>query len=343
MFQTELIHSLQALGSEGVTQFMLLVSSLGYAYTLVPILVVIAFGIDFRRGLLLIQIVLWNTVVTEFLKFTFALPRPDAVDSSLLQPGDDRPEIGPFVRSGAPGFWAPLPAEVVSYYREQGSFSYGFPSGHCSVTTALWGSMALVFKERRLWVLALSLTTLMALSRMYLARHFLAGVLGGIGVGLLVTVVAWKIALGPVAGGGSAPDRLRRAGSTDLARFLLYLGPPVLMMFVPGVGLVTVMRLVGVYLGLWLLTGTGLPEGGGESSKRFLRVVLAITIYAVVNRSFDWLFEATLGRGDLLEALVEGLSTFALTWGTSVASYRLGLYRRGRPGVGLLGGDVSGA
>jgi len=340
MFQTELIHALQAFASEGVTQFMLAVSSLGYASALVPILVVVAFGIDFRRGLVLIQVVLWNTAVTELLKTAFALPRPDAVDSTLLQPGDDRPELAPFERGGAPSFWAPLPTEVVSYYRELGPFSYGFPSGHCSVTTSLWGSMSLLFRERWLWALSLTLVVLMPLSRMYLARHFLAGVLGGVGVGLLVVAAAWWIAIGPVSG-DRRPVLGRLPVSGEAARFLLYLAPPALAVLLPGVGLPTAMSMVGVNFGLWLLTRNGLPTGGGESWKRFSRVVLAIALYTATVWLLGRLCELALGDDDLFEPFIGGVGTFALTWGTASLSYRLGLYRRGEPGVGLLGSPAS--
>lgn len=346
MFQTEPIHALQSFASDGLTQFMLAVSSLGYAYTLVPILVVIAFGIDFRRGFVLIQVVLWNTALTGLLKSAFALPRPDAVDSTLLQPGDDRPEIAPFERVGAPSFWAPLPAEVVSYYRQLGEFSYGFPSGHSSVTTALWGSMSLLFRERWLWVVSLSLIALMPLSRMYLARHFLAGVLGGVGVGLLVVASTWWIAIGPVSRGRRSVLARLPGGlpaSREAARFLLYLALPALVVLLPRVGLTNAMRIVGVNFGLWLLTRSGLPEDDGESWKRFLRVVVAVVLYTATGWLLGWLCELAFGDDDLFEPFIEGLSTFALTWGTTSLSYRLGLYRRGEPGVGLLGGTASSA
>lgn len=326
MFQTEPIHALQSLASGGLTAFMLAVSSLGYAYTLVPILVVIAFGIDFRRGFLLVQIVLWTAALTEVLKAAFALPRPDAVDSTLLQPGDDRPEIAPFERRGAPDFWAGLPADVVAYYRGLGEFSYGFPSGHCSVTTSLWGSAALLFRERWLWFLSLSLIVLMPLSRMYLARHFLAGVLGGVTVGLLVIAATWRLTLAP------ARDR----AWSELKRLLIYLAPPLLVAPLPGMGEETVMRLLGVGLGLWLLTRGGLPRDGGEPRTRFLRVLLAMALYALTNRVLGAGLELSLGESDLGEAVVEGASTFVLTWGTPALSYRLGLYERGEPGQGLL-------
>ena len=179
MFQTEPIHALQALESDLVTTFFVAVTSLGYSWMLIPILLVIAFGVDFRRGFVLVQIVIWNGLLTNLLKATFALPRPEAVDSTLLQPGDDLPEVAPFARMGAAGFWSGLPGEVVAHYRALGEFSYGFPSGHTSVTTALWTSVAALFRRPALWLWAAVLIALMALSRMYLARHFVADVLGG--------------------------------------------------------------------------------------------------------------------------------------------------------------------
>jgi membrane-associated phospholipid phosphatase len=336
MFQTEPIHALQSLASEGLTAFMVAVTSLGYAYMLIPILVVIAFGINFRRGFVLVYIVLLTAAVTSFLKATFALPRPEAVDSTLLQLGDDDPEVYPFERRGAPGFWAPLPADVVSYYRGIPGTSWGIPSGHSSITTALWGSMALLFRRRWLWALSLSLIVLVPLSRMYLARHFLADVLAGVALGGLVVVCAWQLALGPLVDHRRRSPLLSLPLSAEAQRFTVYLVLPVAAIYLPGVGLEHAMRMTGVSVGLWLLTRTGLPLEMEEDWKRFARVVLAITLYFATSKLLGGLSELLLGDEEMVEYLIEGASTFALTWGTTTLSYRLGLYERGEPGAGLL-------
>ncbi len=337
MFQTEPIHALQSFASEGLTAFMLGITTLGYAWALIPILLVIAFGVDFRRGFVLVQIVAWNAVLTDVLKAAFALPRPEAVDSTLLQPGDTDPEIVPFARMGASSFWAGLPAEVVAHYRALGEFSYGLPSGHCSVTTAMWTSLAALFRRRWLWILTLALILLMPLSRMYLARHFIADVVAGVAVGLLVFAIGWAVAIGPLVDPGRRSLVARIPVPRPALRTLLYLGPPPLAALVPGAEIESVLRIGGINLGLWLLTRNGLPLDGGTLEQRAARVLLAFALYLVSDRLLTLVLERLFGESDLLSASIQGVSAFVLVWGTTVVCYRTGLYRRGEAGVGLLG------
>lgn len=337
MFQTEPIHALQSLASDSMTAFMVGVTSLGYTWALIPILLVIAFGFDFRRGMVLVQIVIWNGLLTNLLKATFALPRPEAVDSTLLQPGDDLPETTPFTRMGAASFWGGLPTEVVTYHRGLGELANGFPSGHTSVTTALWLSVAALFRRGTLWLWAAVLIVLMALSRMYLARHFLADVLGGFALGLTVFGVAWAIAVRPLAEPGTPSILERITLRPDALRALLYLGAPLAMMLIPGADVENLMRLLGINLGLWLLTRDGLPLDGGTPGMRVTRVLLAFALYGVTDPLLSSVVESALGERRALEYGIQALSSFLLVWGAPRICYRIGLYQRGAPGVGLLG------
>lgn len=336
MFQTEPIHALQSFASDGMTAFMLAVTTLGYAWMLIPILLVIAFGVDFRRGFVLVHVVVWTGLLTGVLKNAFALPRPEAVDSTLLQPGDDYPESTPFVRGGAPGFWDGLPTDVVAWYRGQGDVSFGMPSGHCSMTTALWGSTAALFRDARVWTLAATLILLMPLSRMYLARHFLADVLGGIGVGLAVVGIAWTLAIRPLGSPGRPSPLARIALEPSLLRALLYLGTPLLALLLPGADAGIVVRIFGIQAGIWLLTRYGLPEGGGSVKVRAARVLMAFALYGISDRLLTASLEYAFGESDALEMAIQGFSSFVLVWGGTMLCYRTGLYRRGEPNRGLL-------
>jgi hypothetical protein len=69
--------------------------------------------------------------------------------------------------------------------------SHGFPSGHVSAaTTFAVGLAMLAGSRRRRWVFAVAWIAAMAVSRMYLGRHFLGDVIGGVGVGLITVVIA---------------------------------------------------------------------------------------------------------------------------------------------------------
>jgi hypothetical protein len=72
--------------------------------------------------------------------------------------------------------------------------SYGFPSGHVSTTTAFAVGLAMLAGgRRRKWAVVVAWIAAMAVSRMYLGRHFLADVIGGVCVGLGAVAVAWFV------------------------------------------------------------------------------------------------------------------------------------------------------
>lgn len=69
---------------------------------------------------------------------------------------------------------------------------FSFPSGHTAVSFA--AVAALMFAgEKKLWKLALILTVLIAVSRLYLYVHYPTDILGGIGVGILAGWLSYII------------------------------------------------------------------------------------------------------------------------------------------------------
>jgi len=62
-----------------------------------------------------------------------------------------------------------------------------------AATTFAVGLAMLVGSKRRRWAFAVVWIAAMALSRMYLGRHFLGDVIGGVGVGLITVVIALVI------------------------------------------------------------------------------------------------------------------------------------------------------
>lgn len=79
MFQIEPILFLQSFASDVLTAFMNLVSQMGYTPFYIAVLSVVLFGINFRKGFILLQIVLWNGIITNLLKHVVALPIPARV------------------------------------------------------------------------------------------------------------------------------------------------------------------------------------------------------------------------------------------------------------------------
>jgi membrane-associated phospholipid phosphatase len=189
MFNTEWNHYLQQFDSPVIYWFMEIISFLGRT-TLLTLMVyfLIAF-IDFRKGFGVAHIFLYVLVVTMLLKHSIDFPRPLAVDPSLKNYGE---LVGPdLTHIKQPGdFWELFSEEILIEIRKGDIGRYGWPSGHVTLITAIFLGSALIFRRRLLFFVAWALIILTMISRMYLARHYLGDVLGGLVIG---TTFTWLI------------------------------------------------------------------------------------------------------------------------------------------------------
>jgi len=93
---------LQSFGTPWFTFLMILITTLGSSAFLVAITVITTFGIDFKRGFVLFQLLIWTGLVTEILKVLVAFPRPDFVDNRVLNLETGVKNTSPF-RGNGPG------------------------------------------------------------------------------------------------------------------------------------------------------------------------------------------------------------------------------------------------
>ncbi len=184
MFQTEINHFLQSWGSEWLTLLMRYISQMGYQPFYIAVLLTVIFGIDTRKGLWLLQVLMWLGIITTFLKELVALPRPlDANNTLKFMCTNYNQTNTLFSMRSAESFWAMLPSDVIAYYREDRLMSFGFPSGHASSAVAFFGGLALTFPFSAIRVISLIICLLMPISRLYLGVCFLADVLKGLLIG----------------------------------------------------------------------------------------------------------------------------------------------------------------
>lgn len=188
MFDTAPIVWLQSWASPALTAAMNGVSLLGYTPACVAIAAVLAFAFRIRAAVALLVLLALTAVATDFAKAALHSPRPDgeAADVQALS-------------VFAPGSDAAIAVKD----------TYGFPSGHVSTATAFAvGLTVLLGGPRRGWMLAAAWIALMALSRMYLGRHFLGDVLGGVLLGAIAAAVGFTLLkLGHLARGLGAHER----------------------------------------------------------------------------------------------------------------------------------------
>ena len=117
------------------------------------------------QGYYLLSVGFAGTVLNQFLKMTFRIPRPWVRDPSL--------SIVEAAREGADGF--------------------SFPSGHTQTAIGLYGGMARANKGLLLRVLCIAACLLVPLSRMYLGVHTPADVGVSAAISLVMVFVAYPL------------------------------------------------------------------------------------------------------------------------------------------------------
>ncbi len=286
MFQTEYILYFQSFEQPWLTQLMVGITSLGYRSFIILFLAVLLFGIDFRKGFIIMQTMLWTVLVTVFLKEYFALPRPYHVDSrvKLLDGGLASERELHFVAMGAKTFWEGIPQAVINYYRNLSvGIPYGFPSGHTSMAVAIWGTTAWLFRPKWVRLICLLLIVLVPFSRIYLGVHFLADVLGGYLIGIVLFWLLYLWVLKPKTLNMYLSARRFPFKQYPLLVLLLLLSPFILLPFVEKEALGTLSTLWGMNVAFVYLMQRGLPISNAKIGIRVLRVLIGIALFVGIT------------------------------------------------------------
>ncbi len=331
MFQVEPVLWLQSFASTPLTAFFWAVTLLGYLPVYAALLLTLAFAFRLRPSLGVLGGVLVAGLLSEGLKDAVAYPRPDEIDARVKKTVVATP-IELAERGGARSFWATPQSHAIAAVRRRAAGNYGFPSGHVSAATSFLLCAAFFFRSRRPALLAAAWVPLMALSRMYLGRHFLADVLGGFAIGLVASGLAVLLFRAFDEELFGRTDR--RARSAILPATLVSLLPATLVSLLlvlitphqPLLDPVYVGALAGLVLSYGFLLVTGLPRDAGTKRQRLLRVAVATLVFLAGITAMGALTEL-LGRPSRLTPLVASTIASGATFaGTVWLSRRLGLY-----------------
>ncbi len=183
--------------------------------------------IDKRQGYFLLFGGFLGTVLNQFLKLFFRIPRPWVRDPSLTVVGN--------AKAAATG--------------------YSFPSGHTQTAVGLYGGVARFAKRRWAKSVCLAVCGLVAFSRMYLGVHTPLDV--GVSLALAAALI---FGLYPLIGGASAtPRRMRVLFAVTLLLALSFLAFACWFPFPADMdagnyrhGLENAHKILGCFLGLWL-------------------------------------------------------------------------------------------
>ena len=77
--------------------------------------------------------------------------------------------------------------------RVQTATGYSFPSGHTQGATTFYLVLSLILKKRWIYITAIAISLLVALSRIYLGVHWPVDVIGGLVAGAVVAILMYKI------------------------------------------------------------------------------------------------------------------------------------------------------
>jgi len=90
-------------------------------------------------------------------------------------------------------FPRPIGYEGIKSIRVETAGGYAFPSGHTQQTTALFTTLMLEFKKRWINIIGIVIVILVGFSRMYLGVHWPTDVLGGLIIGVIWTLISFKV------------------------------------------------------------------------------------------------------------------------------------------------------
>ncbi|ERG95818.1 phosphatase PAP2 family protein [Haloquadratum walsbyi] len=186
---------------------------------------------------------------------------------------------------------------------------FGFPSGHAIGITAFWGAAALLI-ERGQWrhraVLAGSVITLVAASRVIIGVHYLVDVLAGIaiGIGLLVTLVT----IGPGFEMRGQMSALVRPTHTDVTATF---------------GVATLLTIISIVIApdeTGTLLGTGMAAASTAIWHRYGRTLGAIQLPIKLRTLLVGGTSLVIGFGVLITAMIVNDTTYVAQIGAIAGS-----------------------
>jgi membrane-associated phospholipid phosphatase len=266
MLDTSFVLWLQQWASPALTEIMRAVSLGGYVPSGLAVAIVCGFGGRLRLGVTLSLAIVFADAMTVAAKGAFGSPRPHAVDARVRTFNAFEPGLLPMTTGIS------VPAD-----------DFGFPSGHVA-TTAAW-ALGLAWSRRKSWQLGVAATwvALMALSRMYLGRHFPADVLGGLVVGVVALALA-RMELSPAGAGISTLT----AGTRTALGISLIVVVALAALSGAGLGAHNAGRFCGLVGAALLLMRTRALDDSVPLLTRIARIAVALVLLGVALWSSTW-------------------------------------------------------
>lgn len=141
-----------------LNEFMLAVTMLGEETAFLVVAMILFWCVDKYVGYYVLSVGFVGTLVNQFLKLWYRIPRPWVLDENFT---------------------------ILEQAREAAS-GYSFPSGHTQSAVGTFGSIACVTKKKIIRIIAIVIAVLVSFSRMYIGVHTPLDVVVSIAIALLL-------------------------------------------------------------------------------------------------------------------------------------------------------------
>lgn len=188
----EVLYALQNLRMPVLNEIMLGITLLGEETAFLAIALIIFWCVDKKRGYLLMSVGFMGTMLNQFMKLWFRIPRPWVVDENFT---------------------------ILEAARESAS-GYSFPSGHTTMAVGTFGSLAATSRKNWARGVFITLAVLVGFSRMYVGVHTPADVLVGALTSVVLILIFRPITMGDSEKGMKALIALMLTASLGLLIFV---------------------------------------------------------------------------------------------------------------------------
>lgn len=175
-----------------LNEIMLGITLLGEETAFLAIALIIFWCVDKKRGYLLMSVGFMGTMLNQFMKLWFRVPRPWVVDENFT---------------------------ILEAARESAS-GYSFPSGHTTMAVGTFGSLAATSRKNWARAVYITLAVLVGFSRMYVGVHTPADVLVGALTSVVLILIFRPITMGDSEKGMKALIALMLTASLGLLIFV---------------------------------------------------------------------------------------------------------------------------
>lgn len=139
----DFLRILESIRIHGLNEFMLAITYLGDEIAFLVAALIMFWCVDKRKGYYILAVGFIGTIVNQFMKLWFRIPRP----------------------------WVKDPGFTILEQAREGAGGYSFPSGHTQSSVGTFGGIAAVTKNKAVRIICLIVAVLVPFSRMYIGVH----------------------------------------------------------------------------------------------------------------------------------------------------------------------------